>query len=367
MLADESIYVSIVEAHVGIRNQSRIFILYFHRNLTASQLLAEDSSLLQSIDKTIRVDATLETETGIGAQAMTTCALANPCRVEISALQNHVACGFVGATTLAAKDTSDTHRLLGIADAKVVESELMVFAIESCEVCALRLSAHNNLVALYHVSIETMHRLTIRHHHIVGDVDDVVDRTNADDVELILKPLWTFLNFAVGDRDACIALASLCVLNLHIDVEVVVVDNKLVAIRTMQRCLIAILQEPSIEVASHTIMAESISTVGCNINLYYPVAFKMIVFGSRHSDLSILRQYDDAIVRGANTDFVFGTNHAKTLYATKLRFFDYEFLVTIIEHAAKVGNDNFLTSSNIRSATNNLLWFALAEVDCGNM
>ncbi len=52
----------------------------------------------------------------------------------------------------------------------------MLLTVEGNKLGALRLGAHHNLVALHHVGIEAVHRLTVGHHNIVGDVDDVVDR-----------------------------------------------------------------------------------------------------------------------------------------------------------------------------------------------
>ena len=109
-------------------------------------------------------------------------------------------------------------------------------------------------------------------------------------------------------------------------------------------------------------MRECVRTVGCDVNLDNPIALQVIVLGSRLTNGSVLWQHDNAVVSCAHAYLVFGTNHTKRLYAAKLRLLDSELTVTIIEHAAQVGNNNLLTCSNIRCAANNLLRFALAEV-----
>ena len=239
----------------------------------------------------------------------------------------------------------------------------VLLTVESYKLSAFWLSAHNNLMSLNHVSVKAMHRLTVGHHHIVGDVDDVVDRTQADNLKLVLQPFWALLHLAASDAHASITLASLCVLNLHLDRKVVVVYCELRAVGAMKRSGVTIALEPSIKVASHTPMTQGIRTVGCNVNLNHPVALQMIVFSSRLTNGSVFGQHDNAIMTCAHANLVLGTNHAKALNATQFRLLDYKFLVAIIEHAAQVGNYNLLTCSHIRCTANNLLRFCLAKVN----
>ena len=177
---------------------------------------------------------------------MTTCTLTNPCRMEICTLKYHVGCSIVCSRTLAAEYTGNTHWLFSIANAKVMLAKSVFLTVKCHKLCTFWLSAHYYLVALNHICIEAMHRLTVCHHHIVGDVDNVVDRTQANNLELVLQPLRTLLNLATSNANASITLASLGVLNLNIDRKVGVVDCKLRAVGTMKRCVITIALEPSI-------------------------------------------------------------------------------------------------------------------------
>ena len=251
-LTDKAVNVFIVELYAGVSHRVRINVLYLHAHLTACKLLAEDGCLLEGIDGAVWIDATLEAITGIGAQTVTACTLANPCGMEVGALQHHVCGGVVRAATLAAENSGNAHRLLCIADAEVVLAESVLLTVKSDKLGAFRLGADHNLVASHHVSVEAMHRLTVSHHHVVGDVHDVVDRTQTDDLQLVLKPLGALLHLTTRDRHAGIALASLRILNLHVNGEVVIVYCKFRAVRTMQRCLMTVALEPSIEVACHT-------------------------------------------------------------------------------------------------------------------
>ena len=105
--------------------------------------------------------------------------------------------------------------------------EGMLLAVECNKLGAFRLGAHNNLVTLNHVGVEAVHRLAVCHHYVVGNIDNIVDRTQADNLELVLQPLGALLNLTTSDADASITLASLGILYLYVDRKVGIVDCKL--------------------------------------------------------------------------------------------------------------------------------------------
>ena len=294
---------------------------------------------------------------------MTASALADPCWVEVSTLQNHALGGLVSTGTLTAEDTCDTHWLLGIADAQVVLAQDVLLAIQGHELGTLWLGAYYNLMTGNHVGIEAVQWLTVCHHDVVGDIHDIVDWTQADDVQFVLQPLRALLHLAVSDAYAGIALASLGVLNLYIDRKILVIYHEFIARWAMQAGLIAILLQPGIEVAGHTPVAECIGTVGCDINLDEPVALQVIVLGSRLTYRCILREHDDTVVRCTHANFILSTDHTQALYTAELALLDGKTLVAIVEHAAQVGNDYLLTGSYVRRTADNLLWLTLAQVN----
>ena len=239
----------------------------------------------------------------------------------------------------------------------------MLLAIQGHELGALWLGAYYNLMTGNHVGIEAVQWLTVCHHDVVGDIHDIVDWSQADDVQLILQPLRAFLHLAVGDAYAGIALASLGVLNFYIDRKIFVIYYEFIARWTMQAGLITVLLQPGIEVASHTPVTECIGTVGSDINLDEPVALQVIVLGSRLTHWSILREHDDTIVSSAHANLILSTDHTQALYTAELALLDGKTLVAVVEHAAQVGNDYLLTGSYVRRTADNLLWLTLAQVN----
>ena len=73
---------------------------------------------------------------------------------------------------------------------------------------------------------------------------------------------------------------------------------------------LALTHEPSVEVTSHTVVAERISAVGGDVNVYDPVAFKVIVLCCRLTDGSVLGKDDDAGMVIADANLILCTNHS---------------------------------------------------------
>ncbi len=169
--------------------------------------------------------------------------------MEVSRLEHNVASGVVGAGAFASEHAGDTHRLVGVADGKVVRAELILYAVEGDERRSLRHGADDNLIAFHHIGVEAVHRLAIGHHYVVGDIYDIVYRAEADDRQLLLQPVGTFLHVAVGNRQSDVAAAGLGVLNNNLYGQVFVVNGEGGAVGAMERSGVAVLLKPRIEVA----------------------------------------------------------------------------------------------------------------------
>ena len=282
--------------------------------------------------------------------------------MEIGRLKHHVARGFVGSTTLSAENAGDAHRLLGVANGKVVFAERVLLAVERDEFRAFGLRAHHDFMARHHIGVEAVHRLSVGHHHVVRDVHNVVDGTQADGRELLFEPVGAFFHVAVGHAQANVAFAGFRVLDFHVDGQRFVIDHKSVARRTVQRRLIAVLQQPGVKVACHAPVRERVGTVGRDIHFDDEIALKLVVFRRRSAHHSIVGQHDDALVRSADANLVLGTNHAVRLVSAQLRPLDLKLLVAVVEHAAHVGHDDLLSGLHVRRSAHDLLRLVLAQI-----
>ena len=205
-----------------------------------------------------------------------------------------------------------------------------------------------------------MHRLSVSVKYVVSDVNDIVYRTNADKTKLVLQPFGTFFNGNVLDSHTSITRTRFGVFYHYIDIHIMVVYLKLACFRTMQRCLITVLYQPCIQVASYTVVRASVGTVRSDVHFEHIVALNVIIILGQCAWNYILRKYDDTVMAGAYTDFVFCTNHSVRLYATQFRLLDCKALVAIIKFSAKSSNYHLLSGCHISGSTNNLHGFAFA-------
>ena len=65
LLTNQLVHVIVLQIHVEVGQRLGIDILDFHRNLSASQFLAEQGSLLQGVDGAVGIDTALKAERGI--------------------------------------------------------------------------------------------------------------------------------------------------------------------------------------------------------------------------------------------------------------------------------------------------------------
>ena len=175
-----------------------------------------------------------------------------------------------------------------------------------------------------------MQRLSISHHNIVSNIHDIVDWAQSDGRQFVLQPVRALFYVTVGNTYTSIALASLLVLNSNVDRQVMVIHLKLRTVRTMHLGFVAIALQPSVKITGNTPMAQTISTVCCDIHFNQPVTLQMVELCSRHTHNSILRENNDTIVRSTNANLILSTYHAIRLNTTKFGFLNNKLIVTII-------------------------------------
>ena len=88
-----------------------------------------------------------------------------------------------------AHDAADRGRALGVGDHEHVGVERALDAVERAQRLARPRAADHERRPRQPFEIERVHRLAELEHHVVGDVDDVVDRADAGGVEPFGEPL----------------------------------------------------------------------------------------------------------------------------------------------------------------------------------
>ena len=67
-----------------------------------------------------------------------------------------------------------------------------------------------------------MQRLSVSKQYVVCDINNIVDGVQADGCQFVLKPIGTLLNGNALDAYAGVTRASLSVLNVNVNLEVLV-------------------------------------------------------------------------------------------------------------------------------------------------
>ena len=73
-----------------------------------------------------------------------------------------------------------TSGLCGVGDDQHAAVEHAFLAVERDDLFAVGRAAHDDLLAADLRRVEGVHRLAVFQHHVVADIDDVVDRPQAD-------------------------------------------------------------------------------------------------------------------------------------------------------------------------------------------
>ena len=119
------------------------------------------------------------------------------------------------------------------------------------------------------VQVKGVQRLTGEHHHIVGDVDDVVVRAHAQGVEALDHPVGRGADLHVAHDAGDVAVAQALVGNL---------DRKLVVGRAAGLGLdggqlhVEIAIEDGTGLAGHTDHGQAVGAVGCDLAVEHGVA-----------------------------------------------------------------------------------------------
>ena len=363
----EVVDVVVAEFYGEVREFLILDVDYIAADFAACHFLDEHCSHLEVVDHGIWVDAALKAERGVGVEGKSASRLANPGGVEISRFEEDVGGGFGDAAVEASEHAAYAHRLFGIAYHKVALGEGAFHAIEGDKLSAFGACLHHHFFAFYLGKVEAVQRLVESEKHKVGDIHYVVDRTLTNGEQEVLEPLGAFSHFHVANGHATIARASLGIFHCHLygavgTVGLIAFDRWLA-----EHTFFAVLLEPRSQVASHAVVRSAIYAVRGEVHLYHIIVFDAIVVARRSAHLHIVGQHYYAGVACAYAYLIFGANHATRFHSAYFRFFDYKFLVAIVEFGANSSHYHLLSGSHIRSTAHYLSGFAVAEVNGGDV
>ena len=271
--------------------------------------------------------------------------------VEAGALDHHVNGIVLDLGIHAAHDTGQRHGTLAVGDEAHAGVEHALLAVERRELLVLLGGAnHHTTVAIARgkgVQVKGVQRLTGEHHHIVGDVDDVVVRAHAQGVKALDHPVGRRADLDVAHDAGNVAVAQALVGNL---------DGKLVVGRAAGLGLdggqlhVEIAVEDGAGLAGHADHGQAVGAVGRDLAVKHSVT-RAHVLGKRHAAGRVLGQNHDAGVVAAQAEFARGAVHAHGHDAAKLALLDLD---VAGKHGADHCRDDVVASLKVLRAADDL-------------
>ena len=134
----------------------------------------------------MRIDAALEAIGRVGGETEALAGPADGLRAKICGLEHDVGRGGVDLGVLSAHDAGDDERLGFVGDDEHAAVELALLAVECGELLVVGGATNDDAVSANLARVEHVQRLTQLEHDEVADVDEIVDRAEADGSEALL-------------------------------------------------------------------------------------------------------------------------------------------------------------------------------------
>ena len=186
-------------------------------DLAAAEHLHELAGALDSLDGVHHVEALFIAGGGVGAHAEGAGRAAHGNAVEVSGLKEHHRRVADDLAVRAAHDARDADGLVLVADAEHVRRQLALVAVERLDGLALARGAHDDVAAFDAAEVKGVHRLAVFEHHIVRDIDDVVDGAHAAVAQSLAHPARRRSDLDVFHHARGVARAEVAVLNVDVD------------------------------------------------------------------------------------------------------------------------------------------------------
>ena len=320
-------------------------------DLAAGNLLDKRAGNVGDIHAAGLVDLALKANGGIRDQRQIAAGMRGATGVEARTLDHHVDGVVLDLGIHAAHNASQCYGTLAIGDETHAGVKRALLAVKGHKLLALLGGANHHAAMAIALGkgrqVKGVQRLTGEHHHVIGDVDDVVVRAHAQGVEALDHPVWRRTDLHIAHDAGDIAVAQALVGNL---------DRKLVVGRAAGLGLdggqlnVEIAVEDGAGLAGHADHGQAIGTVGRDLAVEHGVA-RAHVLGKRHAAGRVLGQDHDAGVVAAQAELARGAVHAHGHDAAKLALLDLD---VAGQDSANHGRDDVIAGLEVLRAADDL-------------
>ena len=299
-----------------------IYITVSLTYLTAAQLFHQMQRSLQSHDGSVLVYALGVTGTGVRDQTQGTGSLSYVVTGKLGTLKHYLGGSVADLRIETTHNTSQSYRLYAVADHQVVGLQSVFLFIQSHYLLAFGGTSYVDGIALQVSVVKGVHGLTQLLQYVVGDIYHVGDGIDANQSQTALHPGGRFFDLYIIYIVSHVARAQFG--SVHGNGEAFLLYLMLGVIQSRH---LALLAQDSSYFSSDTVDALAVGTVSGDGNVKHPVIQTQdgLYIGT---DLSVLRQYQQAVVTGTgihifgNTQLYAGAQHTVGLIATQLALLD---------------------------------------------
>ena len=175
------------------------------------------------------------------------------------------------------------------------------------------MSPTHGQIALHLGRVEDVHRPALVEGHVIGDIDQGIDRAKADCLQALLHPGGARAVLHAAHQAQRKAGAQALVIEINGDGDRrFALDREAGQLRGLQRA-----ETGSGEITGNAIDARAIGAVRRQVNLDHRIV-ETGIGGKRGSDRRILGQVDDAVMAVGNVEFLLGTHHAVAFHAADI-------------------------------------------------
>ena len=336
----------------GIGERRRIHVNHTLTDLGAAALLEEGRRDGGHVAAGVGVDLALVADGGLAHEVQAATGARDVAVVEAGRLQQDVGRALVDLGVEAAHDTGQAHRGLAVVgDDGHVGRERALLLVEGHELLALVRRAHHDVALAVAdgelAQVEGVQGLARKEHHIVGDVDDVVDRAGTGSSHAAGQPVGAGADLDVLHDAGRIAAAHLGIIDGDVH-EVCHLLGRLVL--DGRQLDVGVLVEDGRDLGRHAGHGQAVGAVGGHLAVDHGVADAVPVH-EIHAHRRVLRQDHDTGVVGGDAQLAGGAVHAVGLHAAQLARRDLD---TAGQLGPLHGHDDVVACMDVRSAADDL-------------
>ena len=138
-------------------------------------------------------------------------------RIEVGRLDQHVAGRFRDFRRRPAHHAADGHRHASVGNHAHVRVKTIGLVVDGLDRLTGEGTADDDLRAVEFRIVERVQRLPAFHHHVVRDIDHVVDQPNADRRQTIRQPIGTWPHADAANHPRRVARAQIGAIDAHAD------------------------------------------------------------------------------------------------------------------------------------------------------